>query len=520
MINMNIHIDWLFSSIADHLINSCMQGTVFLLVIYEICMLFPKIPSYIQSWLWRIGFLKMLIAFIFLGSMVLPILHAPHQIANNTSLKVIINQLNTQTASDAAHTIPKFLVLTFNPANIIRCLLLLWCAGVVLFSIKLIAAWVRTWRLRIACSSLDDIQLQAELKMLCKQMGIKRQPNLLLGDVNNPLLCGVISPSIILPCNTLEEHSYNDIRLVLAHELAHLKRCDLIWVWLPMIIQCLFFFNPIVWLARKEWLFSQESACDSLAIQINSESKVDYGQMLLKYIHVSNTSKQLATVGVVENYDSLKRRLNAMKNFKTFNAKKQIVFAAIIVVLGLIGILPWALGTAQVVSKQTTRTAISKTPIKLDFYYLKNIYSRKKPSADWKMNISSIEERDYIFTNNANISIDSIKQPQEVLSKVVDIKHNKPILTQKDCLPNASAGKYYTGRVGMTIQLNKRGTKTFKNFTKKHQGEVLAIFINDRLFTAPIINETVTSDSLELSGFKTLKEAQDIADSINTQANL
>lgn len=214
-----------------------------------------------------------------------------------------------------------------------------------------------------------------------------------------------------------------------------------------------------------------------------------------------------------------------MKNFKSLSIRKQIIIAVIIAVIGAAGVIPWAIGAAN--NKQTTVIAEKKKikPVKIEFYYLKNIQTSNNPSADWVMKTLSKTKHEYIFTNTVTKKIiDSVKQPQDVLQKIVNIKHNKPILTQKDILPNAYAKEVnYLNKSEflLQIELNANGTKTFYNFTKNHVEEILAVFINDRLVTAPRIMEPIKDGKIGGIGvfnyFKTQKEAQDIADGINSQ---
>src|SRR5258708_38616199 len=71
--------------------------------------------------------------------------------------------------------------------------------------------------------------------------------------------------------------------MILAHELAHLRRGDLLWSWLPQAAHMLFYFHPMVWLAHRELYVAQEMACDELALQASDASLHDYGDLLLRF---------------------------------------------------------------------------------------------------------------------------------------------------------------------------------------------------------------------------------------------
>jgi beta-lactamase regulating signal transducer with metallopeptidase domain len=72
-------------------------------------------------------------------------------------------------------------------------------------------------------------------------------------DGGSPWLEGIHAPAIIFPRSLLAACSRRELRLMLAHELAHLKRRDLQWGWLATAAHALFFFHPLVWIAGGEW---------------------------------------------------------------------------------------------------------------------------------------------------------------------------------------------------------------------------------------------------------------------------
>jgi beta-lactamase regulating signal transducer with metallopeptidase domain len=85
-------------------------------------------------------------------------------------------------------------------------------------------------------------------------------------DIRSPVVLGVWNPVILVPA-TLEEGSPSrHNQMMFAHELAHVHRRDLLWLWLSTFTQLLFFFHPLIRLAIRENRLAQEIACDELAI--------------------------------------------------------------------------------------------------------------------------------------------------------------------------------------------------------------------------------------------------------------
>ena len=158
-----------------------------------------------------------------------------------------------------------------------------------------------------------------------------------------------------------------------------------------------------------------------------------------------------------------------------------------------------------------------KSTAALEFYYLKDVQNSNNPMGKWRMDVVREENR-YIFTGPLGETIDSIKQPEEVLAKVVDTAHNKPILTGKDLLPTAKSGLNARNQTVVNIEFNNEGTAVFREFTRRHVGDYLAVFFDGKLLTAPSINEPIPTGKAEITGFRSLKEAKQVADYLNAGA--
>ncbi|MCE5322651.1 M56 family metallopeptidase [bacterium] len=322
--------------IEQHIWNGCLQGTVALLLAYGICRLLPKMQPNAMSWIWRLAYLKLMVAFIFVGSICLPVLNRPYSRPVSAAVNSVLSPSNIRTLNMKA-------VHSGQAQNMANILVLVWWTGVTLSTMKILAALRRAKRLRQGCENIDDADLQIELEQLCLQMRIKHVPRLLTGDIRSPMICGALKPDIILPNKALATSSRNDLRMILTHELAHVKRYDVIWIWLPIVAQVFFFFHPLVWLFRREWLFTQESACDQLAMQTTGSPCTDYGRMLLGYVTRRTTTAEPVGIGIAEPYETLQRRINAMTKFAPITGKKKIAVWIGICTLALIGIVPWML---------------------------------------------------------------------------------------------------------------------------------------------------------------------------------
>jgi len=133
--------------------------------------------------------------------------------------------------------------------------------------------WLRcgwqTWRLnrRLArCTELCDGPVRSMLDELCEAKAHRRVRLLLSADELEPAAFGVRRWTILLPARAVHALAPEDLRSLLAHELAHLVRGDSLWLWLSRLICCSCAFQPLNHLARREWQRAAELLCDAWAV--------------------------------------------------------------------------------------------------------------------------------------------------------------------------------------------------------------------------------------------------------------
>src|SRR5262249_23634542 len=131
-------------------------------------------------------------------------------------------------------------------------------------------------------------------------------------SITSPLLHGFWRPRLVLPVGLRNELSWDELRFVLLHELAHVKRRDILQNWLGTILQILHWFNPLVWLAFARWRADRELACDALALETaGEEKKREYGRTILRLLEASrNVLGTPAMVGILEDKGQLRERIS------------------------------------------------------------------------------------------------------------------------------------------------------------------------------------------------------------------
>ena len=124
--------------------------------------------------------------------------------------------------------------------------------------------------------------LTEEVCALARRLGLRRTPPVRLDDgAASPYVIGAWSPTLVLPAALPARLDPRVREALIIHELAHIRRGDLIVRWLQNVARIVFFFwPPVWWLCRRLERFS-EMACDQWAIRFSSASPGLYAESLL-----------------------------------------------------------------------------------------------------------------------------------------------------------------------------------------------------------------------------------------------
>jgi SecD/SecF fusion protein len=108
---------------------------------------------------------------------------------------------------------------------------------------------------------------------------------------------------------------------------------------------------------------------------------------------------------------------------------------------------------------------------------------------------------------------------QEVDTATV-LKDSRLILTGDQLVPGKSEVVKASNGIGawVALEFNEQGKETFFKFTRANQGEILAIVLDGKIISAPIIDEAIPSGHAVIRGNFTPREAKQLADLINAGA--
>lgn len=334
----------------------------------------PRLQSArVACWWWRLVCLKLLIVLFWvqpLSLRVLPAKSPAPAISQTLSPDVaspVAGQPSVQVAEQFDAAAPAMPGQGGSGPFWGSVLLLLWLAGAVLSLVSIAKQWLSARSLTASAAPHVSDALQEACRQEAERLAVRRPPRLLLSPrVDSPLLAGSWRPAIVLPAH-LQAFDARELRLMLAHELAHHRRRDLAWNWLPTIVRVLFFFHPLVWLLVRRWSETQEAACDELIIQKQLAQPVEYGRLLLKLAarEPLPTRPALATAGVLGAFRNLERRVTAMSRVRPYSLPRLALAASVFVLIAGSGLIPWRLARQTAVAVADDQPASAAQPDKL-----------------------------------------------------------------------------------------------------------------------------------------------------------
>lgn len=351
--------------ISDRLWQATWQGALLISLLLLAERAVPKLPAWLRAWLWRGIYLKLLLVLFIPASVELPILPADEPVVASTRSVTTIETIPI--AADAVDHAAAPQEPAFDFASLIPLGLALvglaWLVGAGAFSWTLAQHQARALDLRRRSRPLLGHSIHNDYEQIARRLMLRTRPSLrVIPGAGSPLLIGLLRPAIVLPDQFLAGASREQMRMALAHELAHYLRRDLAWNWLAAVVHALLFFHPLVWLAGRRYRLAQESACDELAVTRGNLRLADYADLVIA-ISTKETPPYPAgmAVGIRGGLGTLRERLEAMKTIRTHSTHRQLV-AVVAALLAAFTLVPWSLGQQQAKTKRQVKSSSGTGP--------------------------------------------------------------------------------------------------------------------------------------------------------------
>src|SRR5687768_15205522 len=194
---------------SEAMVRASWQGGVALALVWAWCRAVPRTPAAVQCWLWRLGYVKLLVALLWATPVDLPALPAaqvsraarePGAISPVESAGALPGRDDAPPHGLSAHDLmpgaQAALTEAVTPAPVrpsfASILLVAWLAGVAVYAARTGRAYAAAARLRSRCQPLDDFAINDAVADLCARLGLRRAPRVVVcAEDGGPLLTGL-----------------------------------------------------------------------------------------------------------------------------------------------------------------------------------------------------------------------------------------------------------------------------------------------------------------------------------------
>ncbi len=301
-------------------LNMSITAGWFILAVLCIRLLFRKIPKWMNCLLWGVVAIRLICPFS---------IESPFSILSSTEpikssavvegevrndipsidsrLTIVQNTINpmlTETfAYNESDSVAPLQVVTFAAG-------LVWCCGMVLL---------------IICAMGSVVKLH---KLVNEAVCVRE--NIYICDaVKSPFILGIFRPRIYFS-SALRER---EMDYILAHESAHLKRKDHWWKALGYLLLCIYWFNPLCWMAYSLLCKDIELACDEKAAKnMTFHEKKEYAKVLLS---CAGQRSLVMVCPLAFGEVGVKERVKSVLNYKKPTVWIMMATAAVFVILAV-----------------------------------------------------------------------------------------------------------------------------------------------------------------------------------------
>jgi len=307
----------------------------------------------------------------------------------------------------------------------------IWFMGVMSFSVRPLLGMREIIRLR----RLGVEQATPRLKKLGMRIaGDLRIPSIDLAVsslAQTPMVAGYLRPVVLLPVSMLSELSTQQIELIIRHELAHVRRHDVLVNLIQIGVESVFFFHPCMWFVSGVVRQERENCCDDIAV--GNGSPRDYADALLAIEHARQPSLAMASNG-----GKLLPRIERM-----FNSGQRVRKAQ-----WLEGLVPVALLAAMllVVGLQSNLLAAPQEKI-VEHKLIKRNFSKTKLGKALELELRKLDQMEFsgsvLVAHNGEIIL--------VTSEGVADKTSKAEIKPTSLFEIASITKSYTSTAALIL---------------------------------------------------------------------
>ena len=195
----------------------------------------------------------------------------------------------TAVGSDPGRSVTHSRGSAWGAASWTTLLLMSWAAGALLILGRVALGLAAVQWMARRTPAVTDASWLPLANELASDLGLRRIRFMRAANASMPMAWGIVRPSVLMPADA-DAWPADRLRIVLLHELAHVKRRDCLTHLFAQIAFAAYWFNPLAWVAARHLRTERERACDDLVLAAGTRGS-DYADQLLDIARVMRAGR-------------------------------------------------------------------------------------------------------------------------------------------------------------------------------------------------------------------------------------
>lgn len=192
-----------------------------------------------------------------------------------------------------------------------------WFAGCLALTGYVIGKGRQLQRFHEETEAEPSEELRQVVKEISSRLGLRRPPRLLI-TVHPvvPFAAGIFRPRVVLPEDAVATATGEELRLILAHEITHLRRGDLLVSAVQVLVQLVWWFHPLVWWLNREIRRVRELCVDADVVVRSGCEPRSYADCLLRMLELRLTLHERRGLAALSPFEVTAQRLKNVMSLR------------------------------------------------------------------------------------------------------------------------------------------------------------------------------------------------------------
>jgi beta-lactamase regulating signal transducer with metallopeptidase domain len=279
------------------------QSTVLAIAVAVVAWLLRRAAPAVRYWLWQIVAIKILLAPLW--TFAVPLVWLPQRPAPQGASRTLVPDATFVSSSDSTTPIDSTKAVRADETPVAIAphpiyastaprpgpdlswqawLMLIW-AGMVGVQIVMLAVQRARLARLLSEAGVGGPAIESLVAECAAKLRMSRVPRVVVTGVEcSPFVCGLWRPTIVLPRSLEAALTLEQIAPVVVHELAHVRRLDLVFGWIPQLTRMVYFFHPIAYWVAFRVRLEGELACDGWAMAETGHGAGAYADLLVRVV--------------------------------------------------------------------------------------------------------------------------------------------------------------------------------------------------------------------------------------------